>query len=389
MSGRAHAKTMRFMQPDQSETAVAAHFEYLCSLSGMQQLAYVPVVAIGPRICVGTSVAAWSAYKERGPLALAGGGPDFADTLSARMALQNYYMPLLGGVQHMLANASESGGNNTTTAAVAAAALAAVAGGGGKSSHLSLPFSDLEQHRHGNTKKRKVPANSTGSPRGGERLGSPLSYLDDDGNKLAGPEGESFGPQNEELLHERDRDREHDRDQDRDRDRDRDRDYELTPPLVYPPPPFPGQLAMLVNKRGKLTAVTLAGLQHKEMHKSRKRQLAAVMGALSHGDKLALDQALSTNYPLVGGLPGAAAGGMSSELGSLGLRGDLPAVRKSKRRMVRLARAMKVILEMPERRNRHPDAVPFPEAVIGRVLGHPCNFDISQGIHLLHGYTVE
>ncbi len=193
-----------------------------------------------------------------------------ADTLSARMALQNYYMPLLGGVQNMLANASESGGNNTTAAAVAAAALAAVAGGG-KNGHLSLPFSDLESvefgvhfaaaaaaaaaagvamgglgglgmelagmnlglgmnsptgfsgggrgrdeedrrgdddysdrrhHGHGNTKKRKVPANSTGSPRGGERSGSPSSYLDDDGNELAGPEGESFGPQNEELLRE-------------------------------------------------------------------------------------------------------------------------------------------------------------------------------------------
>ncbi len=119
---------------------------------------------------------------------------------------------------------------------------------------------------------------------------------------------------------------------------------------------------MLANKRGKLTAVTLAGLQHKEMLKSRKRQLAAVMGALSHGDTLALDQALSTNYPLVGGLSGAAAGAMHSDLGGLGPRVDLPTVHKSKRRTVRLARAMSVMLEMPERRNRHPDAVPFPEA---------------------------
>jgi hypothetical protein len=30
-----------------SETALAAHFEYLCSLSGAQRLAYVPVVASG------------------------------------------------------------------------------------------------------------------------------------------------------------------------------------------------------------------------------------------------------------------------------------------------------------------------------------------------------
>ncbi|KAF9480840.1 peptidase M24 [Pholiota conissans] len=47
ISGRAHAKTMRFTRPGQSEAAVAAHFEYLCSLSGSQRLAYVPVVASG------------------------------------------------------------------------------------------------------------------------------------------------------------------------------------------------------------------------------------------------------------------------------------------------------------------------------------------------------
>jgi hypothetical protein len=81
------------------------------------------------------------------------------------------------------------------------------------------------------------------------------------------------------------------------RDDDGDRSYDSTPPPVFPPPPFPGQLSMLIQKKGKLTAATLAGLQHKEQLKARKRQLAAVMGALSHGDTLALDQALSFNYP--------------------------------------------------------------------------------------------
>ncbi|KAF8702125.1 hypothetical protein AX14_014503 [Amanita brunnescens Koide BX004] len=47
ISGRAHAKTMRFAQPGQSEAALAAHFEYICTLSGAQRLAYVPVVASG------------------------------------------------------------------------------------------------------------------------------------------------------------------------------------------------------------------------------------------------------------------------------------------------------------------------------------------------------
>jgi len=38
-----------------------------------------------------------------------------------------------------------------------------------------------------------------------------------------------------------------------------------------------------------------------------------------------------------------------------------PSVRKSKRRTVRLARAMKVMLEMPEKKSPHPDAVAFPK----------------------------
>ncbi|KAJ6567398.1 peptidase M24 [Mycena vulgaris] len=47
ISGRAHAKTMRFTRPGLSEAALAAHFEYLCSLAGSQRPAYVPVVASG------------------------------------------------------------------------------------------------------------------------------------------------------------------------------------------------------------------------------------------------------------------------------------------------------------------------------------------------------
>ncbi|KAJ3875277.1 hypothetical protein F5051DRAFT_334142 [Lentinula edodes] len=56
---------------------------------------------------------------------------------------------------------------------------------------------------------------------------------------------------------------------------------------------------LLGHRKTRLSAVTLAGLQHKETLKVRKRQLAAVLGALSLGDTLALDQALSSNsaYP--------------------------------------------------------------------------------------------
>ena len=47
LSGRAHAKTMRFAQPGMAESKLAAHFEYTCALGGAQRPAYVPVVASG------------------------------------------------------------------------------------------------------------------------------------------------------------------------------------------------------------------------------------------------------------------------------------------------------------------------------------------------------
>ncbi|RDB15460.1 Intermediate cleaving peptidase 55 [Hypsizygus marmoreus] len=52
ISGRVHAKTMRFTRPGIPEAALAAHFEYLCALSGAQRMAYVPVVASGPNALI-------------------------------------------------------------------------------------------------------------------------------------------------------------------------------------------------------------------------------------------------------------------------------------------------------------------------------------------------
>ncbi|PPQ72447.1 hypothetical protein CVT26_003776 [Gymnopilus dilepis] len=310
--------------------------------------------------------------------------------------------------------------------------------------------SDYVDHlrQPGNTKKRKVPANA--SPRGNGlaegRPGSPLSsYLDDEGLDIT----ESIEDlqlqlhlQREREMLERDRERERDRDRDhyhRDRSRSREdyspsrtnhpayhhhsrsnssnsnpsnnhgytytgttsnptqssslivpgtspNSFHLSTLLMYPPPPYPGQLEMLKKKRGKLTAVTLAGLQHKEMLKTRKRQLAAVMGALSHGDTFALDQALASasyGYGVAlrdGGAPPitpttGSSGGHDAEIdedvldelelgegqGQLVLHHQGPGIRMSKRRNVRMARAMKVLMDLPERRVRHPDAVPFPE----------------------------
>lgn len=47
ISGRAHAKSMRYTRVGMPESSVAAHFEYLCSVAGAERPAYVPVVASG------------------------------------------------------------------------------------------------------------------------------------------------------------------------------------------------------------------------------------------------------------------------------------------------------------------------------------------------------
>ncbi|KAJ7067901.1 peptidase M24 [Mycena amicta] len=52
ISCRAHTATMEFTRPGVSESALAAHFEYVCALAGSQRPAYVPVVASGPNALI-------------------------------------------------------------------------------------------------------------------------------------------------------------------------------------------------------------------------------------------------------------------------------------------------------------------------------------------------
>ncbi|KAI6139820.1 hypothetical protein BKA82DRAFT_619682 [Pisolithus tinctorius] len=82
------------------------------------------------------------------------------------------------------------------------------------------------------------------------------------------------------------------------------------------------------TRKGKISPSALAGLQHKELLKHRKRQLATVLGALSLGDILPLDQAISTHIPFVSTMLDASF--------------DTHKVRLSHRRGPRLARAAKV-----------------------------------------------
>lgn len=47
ISSDAHARVMKFARPGMNESAMVAHFSYVCSLAGAERLAYVPVCAAG------------------------------------------------------------------------------------------------------------------------------------------------------------------------------------------------------------------------------------------------------------------------------------------------------------------------------------------------------
>ncbi|KDQ50740.1 hypothetical protein JAAARDRAFT_41828 [Jaapia argillacea MUCL 33604] len=234
-----------------------------------------------------------------------------ADSLSAQMALQSYYMPILGGVQELLKTGF---GRENVSTPVDYSAVYGVGEGrqglddeengeGDYSDHLQQP---------GNTKKRKVPANASGPPHGLDGSSGNSAEEEEPAER-----GVSTGARSEGDVMEVFR--------------------PVTPPNT------------LVAKRGKMSPATLAGLQHKEMLKSRKRQLAAVIGALSHGDTLALDQALSASYPFA-----------NSRLG-----GDLknpvpPKVRLSRRRTPRMARAFQALHQnLPALPGKEGDGYPL------------------------------
>lgn len=267
-----------------------------------------------------------------------------ADLLTSHMATQGYYLPILGGVQELFrgvaAAAAEGNGDNVDSAFASSAFALGLAGalaGSNGTEGLGSGERDDDDGRGdgdymdhlqqpGNTKKRKVPANASSGH----------------GHGHAGLEGRDGQDVEEEdsvaALEGRER-------------------------------PGPGQaghedsglgedegtghgVSTLMPRKGRMSAVTRAGLRHKETLKARKRQLATVLGALSHGDTLALDQALSVNYPFA-----AAAAASLSPPGSDGTFGDLKTsdvlkVRLSKRGAPRKARLTRATAKL-----RHPDKI--------------------------------
>jgi hypothetical protein len=172
--------------------------------------------------------------------------------------------------------------------------------------------------QHGNTKKRKVPANMSGGGRHGHRgdtgSGDNSGADDDDGQGGFGGSG-GLGEMSRGIP------------------TGRPFEYDHPPQSDDQGPLSPSStsgstLSLLPGRKPKMSAATRAGLQHKEVLKSRKKQLAAVLGALSHGDTLALDQALSARYPY--GLPGELKGALVP-----------PKTRLSKRKGPRILRELR------------------------------------------------
>ena len=162
--------------------------------------------------------------------------------------------------------------------------------------------------QHGNTKKRKVPANMSGGGRHGHRgdtgSGDNSGADDDDGQGGFGGTG-GLGETSRGIP------------TGRSSEYDRPSQSDDQPPFS-PTSSSGSTLSLLPGRKMKMSAATRAGLQHKEVLKSRKKQLAAVLGALSHGDTLALDQALSARYPY--GLPGELKGALVPPKTSLSKR---------------------------------------------------------------------
>jgi len=228
------------------------------------------------------------------------------DSLSAHAALQSYYMSNVQGIfKSDLDNDSRS---LPPPDYGLHSGYGGYRGGAGGVDDEGLDGGDYGDHMQqpGNTKKRKVPANLTGMPHGREN-GSGSG--DDEPTDRAIPTGRT------------------------------DLEYDAMGAAQLssgqPGSGGTGGVGGLGGqRRGKMSRATAAGLQHKEMLRSRKRQLAVVLGALSHGDSLALDQALSTTHPFAqtGFVPSG-----SHHPPAI----DTPRIRFSRRHVPRLARAYK------------------------------------------------
>lgn len=305
----------------------------------------------------GTATSAKSTTTAAGEDKASTPAPD--PTLTAQRALQAYYHPVLGGVRDLFKHVgpgAEAGSRTSTpidlSSALAAGVLGYGGGGngdggredgygyadGGEEDEEEGGDGDYVDHlqQPGNTKKRKVPANMSGSAHG-----------HDGGDSGSGAEDEAG-------------------------DRSLERDGDAVSGLGAGGGAGSGGgggggggggtrggglgSGLGKGKKGRLSRATVAGLQHKELLKSRKRLLAAVLGSLPQGDTLALDQALSADALFMRAQAQAQAQ-LHAGPGNAALPPP-PRVRLSRRRVPRVARALKTYKESHPHEQSDENEVP-------------------------------
>jgi hypothetical protein len=120
--------------------------------------------------------------------------------------------------------------------------------------------------------------------------------------------------------------------------------------------PFQGGAEGGDGHQGKLLPATMVGLRKKQVLKHRRRQLAVLLGSLSLGDSLALDQALLANYEVVNEKrygAGAGGGGNSSSRN---------ARQKSRLKRRRASRVVRRHRTLPPRPPSEPTRRIFPDS---------------------------
>lgn len=181
-----------------------------------------------------------------------------AEVLSAQITFQSYFLPTLTDVTDFTASRSVDDINIPSLVNPSSTDLDVTPLHEGREND----HTDQTQQQ-GNAKKRKVPAHLSGSQMGPDS--ADVVHSGEEEEKQPGGERvpSSFGSP-------------------------------AASAVVASPEeaPFQGGAEGGDSRQGKLLPATMVGLRKKQVLKYRRRQLAAVLGSLSLGDSLALDQAL-------------------------------------------------------------------------------------------------
>jgi len=198
-----------------------------------------------------------------------------AEVLSAQITFQSYFLPTPTGVADF----------TTTSHNVSVDMPSSVDPSPAERDVTPLHEDDQtdQTQQQGNAKKRKVPAHLSGSQMGPD---SADVHSGEEEEKQSGGGGERVPPS-----------------------------FVGSPAAasaaVASPEGGPFQVGAEGGdgRQGKLLPATMVGLRKKQVLKHRRRQLAALLGSLSLGDSLALDQALLANYALLSEKRSGAGGG--------------------------------------------------------------------------------